>query len=161
MSGATLDIDDSLTSLARDLISKQLTRVSLFRRSNPERFEALLFHGTARMCCLAESLDQRSLCSWPSCKLCGVINQSFSVAECGTSFCRRSPNYRLKHHSTGRKNKFTRFGKGIYTTSSSSSALLSRASEIDTISLLIQKPTPISNKSKPQGHKSSLLRAFF
>lgn len=108
----------------RESVSRQLTRVSLFRRSSPERFEALLFHGTARMCSLGESIEQRSLCSWPSCKLCGVINQSFSVAECG------------------RKNKFTRFGKGIYTTSASSKAD-SYFEQIETVGTQIKPSTRI------------------
>ncbi|TCD61866.1 Iron-sulfur clusters transporter atm1, mitochondrial [Steccherinum ochraceum] len=66
--------------------------------------EALLFHGTTRGCLLAESSDKVTLCASPQCYLCGIIRESYDVGKCG------------------RKNKFSRFGRGIYTSSCSSKA---------------------------------------
>ncbi|TFK36683.1 hypothetical protein BDQ12DRAFT_609443 [Crucibulum laeve] len=75
-------------------------------RSNPAN-EQLLFHGTNRCCMLAEDGTRIRLCSLSECFLCGVIRNSFDIRKCGT------------------KNKFRRFGTGIYTTSCSSSKLYS------------------------------------
>jgi len=66
--------------------------------------EALLFHGTTRGCLLAETSDRTSLCALPTCYLCNILRESFDVSKCG------------------RKNKFSRFGRGIYTSSCSSKA---------------------------------------
>ncbi|KAH8092611.1 hypothetical protein BXZ70DRAFT_1010696 [Cristinia sonorae] len=66
--------------------------------------EALLFHGTTRGCLLGESSDDVSLCGSPQCYLCNILRESFDVNKCGL------------------KNKFSRFGRGIYTSSCSSKA---------------------------------------
>ncbi|KAF8646212.1 hypothetical protein AX16_007353 [Volvariella volvacea WC 439] len=66
--------------------------------------EQLLFHGTTRQCLLAEHDDSTTLCMLPECSLCCIIRNSFDVARCGS------------------KNKFRRFGTGIYTTGCSSKA---------------------------------------
>ncbi|KAF9463920.1 hypothetical protein BDZ94DRAFT_1257762 [Collybia nuda] len=66
--------------------------------------ERLLFHGTARCCLLAEDSSRVRLCNLPECYLCCVIRSSFEVQRCGT------------------RNKFRRFGTGIYTSECSSKA---------------------------------------
>ncbi|KAI0695394.1 hypothetical protein BC835DRAFT_1414907 [Cytidiella melzeri] len=66
--------------------------------------ELLLFHGTTRGCLLAENSTAGLLCNLPECYLCGIIRESFDMKKCGS------------------KNKFSRFGTGIYTSSCSSKA---------------------------------------
>ncbi|KAF9037693.1 hypothetical protein BJ165DRAFT_1532341 [Panaeolus papilionaceus] len=66
--------------------------------------EQLLFHGTNRSCKLAEDSSRVLLCGLTDCNLCSVIRNSFDIKRCGS------------------KNKFKRFGTGIYTTSCSSKA---------------------------------------
>ncbi|KAF8626115.1 hypothetical protein AX17_006610 [Amanita inopinata Kibby_2008] len=66
--------------------------------------EQLLFHGTTRRCLLGEDSSSVYLCDLPECLLCNVIRNSFDVQRCGM------------------KNKFRRFGTGIYSTACSSKA---------------------------------------
>ncbi|KAK7682517.1 hypothetical protein QCA50_014317 [Cerrena zonata] len=66
--------------------------------------EALLFHGTNRACLLGETPENVMPCKLPQCSLCFIIRESFDVRRCGN------------------KNKFARFGKGIYTSACSSKA---------------------------------------
>ncbi|PFH48378.1 hypothetical protein AMATHDRAFT_5871 [Amanita thiersii Skay4041] len=66
--------------------------------------EQLLFHGTTRCCRLGEDTSSVYLCDVPDCLLCNVIRKSYDVDRCGM------------------KNKFRRFGTGIYSTSCSSKA---------------------------------------
>ncbi|KAF9444459.1 ADP-ribosylation [Macrolepiota fuliginosa MF-IS2] len=66
--------------------------------------EQLLFHGTNRACSLGEDGASTDLCQRPDCYLCSIIRNSFDITKCGT------------------KNRFHRFGTGIYTTSVSSKA---------------------------------------
>lgn len=63
-----------------------------------------LFHGTTRACRLGEGSHNLVFCELSDCSLCSIIRNSFDVAMCG------------------RKNKFSRFGVGIYTTPCSSKA---------------------------------------
>ncbi|RDB15426.1 hypothetical protein Hypma_004173 [Hypsizygus marmoreus] len=79
--------------------------------SNPKRpqecfygNEQVLFHGTTRRCQLGVGWFDVSPCDDASCRLCGIVKFSFDVNRCGT------------------RNAFTRFGRGIYTTSCSSKA---------------------------------------
>ncbi|KDR68590.1 hypothetical protein GALMADRAFT_78358 [Galerina marginata CBS 339.88] len=73
------------------------------RTKNPAN-EQLLFHGTNRFCRLGEDGSRVRLCNLSRCHLCCIIRNSFDVRKCGT------------------KNKFRRFGTGIYTTACSSKA---------------------------------------
>ncbi|KAI0337034.1 ADP-ribosylation [Trametopsis cervina] len=73
-------------------------------RPQPEVQESLLFHGTTRGCLLAENERNGLLCNLPDCYLCSIIREGFDLQKCG------------------RKNKFSRFGTGIYTSSCSSKA---------------------------------------
>lgn len=66
--------------------------------------EKLLFHGTNRCCLLTEDTSRDCLCEIQECHLCRIIQNSFDISKCGM------------------KNKFRRFGTGIYTTSCSSKA---------------------------------------
>jgi len=66
--------------------------------------EQLLFHGTNRYCQLAEDGRRLRLCDLPACHLCCIVRNSFDINKCGI------------------KNKFRRFGTGIYFTSCSSKA---------------------------------------
>ncbi|KAI0784002.1 hypothetical protein BC629DRAFT_1594120 [Irpex lacteus] len=75
-----------------------------FTTSQVDVKETLLFHGTTRGCLLAESEKNGLLCNLPECHLCNIIRESFDMRKCGS------------------KNKFSRFGTGIYTSSCSSKA---------------------------------------
>ncbi|KAF8730638.1 hypothetical protein AX14_005327 [Amanita brunnescens Koide BX004] len=75
---------------------------NFFTQSNGN--EQLLFHGTTRGCALGEDGNSVYLCNLPDCLLCNVIRNSFDVEKCGL------------------KNKFRRFGSGIYVTACSSKA---------------------------------------
>ncbi|KAF8630193.1 hypothetical protein AX15_003068 [Amanita polypyramis BW_CC] len=66
--------------------------------------EQLLFHGTTRGCLLGEENSSVYLCELTDCLLCNIIRNSFDVEKCGL------------------KNKFRRFGSGIYVTACSSKA---------------------------------------
>jgi len=82
-----------------------LSSPSLRNRTKNPVNEQLLFHGTNRYCRLAEDSTRTRLCQSSKCYLCCVIRNSFEVKRCGT------------------KNRFRRFGTGIYTTACSSSKL--------------------------------------
>lgn len=75
---------------------------SLFWKADPN--EQLLFHGTTRACLLGEDANSVYLCDIPDCLLCNVLRDSFDVDKCGN------------------KNKFKRFGAGIYVSACSSKA---------------------------------------
>lgn len=64
----------------------------------------LRWHGTLRACRLGDVDRERVCCSIPYCSLCGIIKSSFQIV-----------------HSTRRFN-YGRFGKGIYTSATSSKA---------------------------------------
>lgn len=64
----------------------------------------LFFHGTNRSCRLGESKLEDALCNKSRCNMCGIIRRSYDVTRCGT------------------KHKFSRFGRGIYTSACSSKA---------------------------------------
>ncbi|KAJ7614079.1 hypothetical protein FB45DRAFT_937901 [Roridomyces roridus] len=66
--------------------------------------EQLLFHGTNRSCLLGDGKQRTRPCSTSQCLLCAVIRKSFDVAR------------------SGKRHKFRRFGRGIYTTACSSKA---------------------------------------
>jgi len=66
--------------------------------------ESLLFHGTNRACLLGENPKNVLLCKLSGCSLCTIIRESYDLNKCGT------------------KNRFSRFGTGIYTSSCSSKA---------------------------------------
>ncbi|KAI0080962.1 ADP-ribosylation [Panus rudis PR-1116 ss-1] len=66
--------------------------------------EALLFHGTTRACLFGETPQSVLPCKLSGCSLCAIVRDSFDVNKCGN------------------KHKFSRFGKGIYTSSCSSKA---------------------------------------
>ncbi|KAF9001575.1 hypothetical protein BDQ17DRAFT_1281419 [Cyathus striatus] len=66
--------------------------------------EQLLFHGTNRRCLLGEDSTRVRLCPLAECFLCSVVRGSYDIEKCGV------------------KNKFRRFGTGIYTTACSSKA---------------------------------------
>ncbi|KAF8343525.1 hypothetical protein F5887DRAFT_289226 [Amanita rubescens] len=75
---------------------------NFFTKSNGN--EQLLFHGTTRGCLLGEDNNSVFLCNLTDCLVCNVIRNSFDVGKCGL------------------KNKFRRFGSGIYVTACSSKA---------------------------------------
>ncbi|KAF9440535.1 ADP-ribosylation [Macrolepiota fuliginosa MF-IS2] len=85
----------------RDRVLRDM-RALMHQTDSPN--EQLLFHGTNRVCSLGEDNTSTHLCQLPECHLCCIIRNSFDVKKCGT------------------KNKFCRFGTGIYTTSVSSKA---------------------------------------
>ncbi|KAF9444467.1 hypothetical protein P691DRAFT_778246 [Macrolepiota fuliginosa MF-IS2] len=85
----------------RDRILGDMSRL-MHQTNSPN--EQLLFHGTNRTCSLGEGRANTDLCQRPECYLCCIIRNSFDITKCGT------------------KNKFRRFGTGIYTTSVSSKA---------------------------------------
>ncbi|KAJ6544998.1 hypothetical protein DFH09DRAFT_1172433 [Mycena vulgaris] len=92
--------EESLISYLRYRALIELSRVP--RHPN----EQLLFHGTNQRCSLGkgEGKQRTRLCNIPECLLCSVIRTSFDVENCG------------------KRHKFRRFGKGIYTTGCSSKA---------------------------------------
>ncbi|KAJ7111953.1 ADP-ribosylation [Mycena epipterygia] len=90
--------EESLVSFLRYRALVELSRVS--RHAN----EQLLFHGTNQRCLLGDARQRTRLCNIPECLLCSVIRNSFDVENCG------------------KRHKFRRFGKGIYTTACSSKA---------------------------------------
>ncbi|KZT28139.1 hypothetical protein NEOLEDRAFT_1059572, partial [Neolentinus lepideus HHB14362 ss-1] len=65
------------------------------------------FHGTKRACSLGDG-GSTALCSFKECSLCGIIKTSFKVSVAGLS----NPWHR----------KPGRFGRGIYTSATSSKA---------------------------------------
>ncbi|KAF9492342.1 ADP-ribosylation [Pleurotus eryngii] len=85
----------------RTLIDSQLTSTTL--KPLPGN-ESLMFHGTNRRCQIGDEKGNVMLCSLPECFLCSVLRGSYDIAKCGS------------------KNRFKRFGTGIYTSSCSSKA---------------------------------------
>jgi len=71
--------------------------------------ERLRFHGTKRACGLGDRGGSPILCNQSRCSLCSIIMESFKLDRCGT-------NSRLADTAAGR------FGRGIYTTPTSSKA---------------------------------------
>lgn len=86
----------------RDRVCNDLS--DLCRRQVNSSNEQFLFHGTNRACSLGEDRSSTHLCMLPECHLCCIVRSSFDIRKCG------------------QKNKFRRFGTGIYTTSVSSKA---------------------------------------
>ncbi|KAJ7081842.1 hypothetical protein B0H15DRAFT_447957 [Mycena belliarum] len=66
--------------------------------------EQLLFHGTNQRCLLGDGKQRPRPCDIAECLLCSVLRNSFEV------------------ENSGKRHKFRRFGKGIYTTACSSKA---------------------------------------
>lgn len=66
--------------------------------------ETLLFHGTDRLCAIGEHRKSILPCFAPACRLCCIIRRSYDIRKSRT------------------KHNFSRFGKGVYTTSCSSKA---------------------------------------
>ncbi|KAF9790506.1 hypothetical protein BJ322DRAFT_394756 [Thelephora terrestris] len=64
----------------------------------------LFFHGTNRACALGDRKINDELCNNNKCNLCGIIRSSYDLAKSGS------------------KHKFSRFGRGIYTSACSSKA---------------------------------------
>ncbi|KZT64779.1 hypothetical protein DAEQUDRAFT_759736 [Daedalea quercina L-15889] len=62
------------------------------------------WHGTARCCNIGDTDDKRDMCQNDACSLCGIIRTSFRKVK------------------AGERNNFGRFGRGIYTTGTSSKA---------------------------------------
>ncbi|KAH9830118.1 ADP-ribosylation [Rhodofomes roseus] len=88
-------VDDKFTQYQRAITSKRNVA-----RGNTR----LLWHGTIRACRIGDNSSMGNVCNRPSCSVCGIIRTSFSIARVG------------QHH------KFSQFGKGIYTTGTSSKA---------------------------------------
>ncbi|KZT28143.1 ADP-ribosylation [Neolentinus lepideus HHB14362 ss-1] len=76
------------------------------KRELPGGNECRRFHGTNRACCLGEN-GQTTLCDSENCSLCGILKYGFKLDLAG----RNKPWG--KHHGG-------RFGRGIYTSSTSS-----------------------------------------
>lgn len=64
----------------------------------------LFFHGTNRACRLGDKKTDTELCNNTRCHMCGIIRASYDITKCGS------------------KHKFSRFGRGIYTSACSSKA---------------------------------------
>ncbi|KAJ7683701.1 hypothetical protein B0H17DRAFT_1073806 [Mycena rosella] len=90
--------EESLISYLRYRALVEISRVP--RHAN----EQLLFHGTNQRCSLGDGKQRPRLCNIPECLLCSVLRNSFEVENCG------------------KRHKFRRFGKGVYTTACSSKA---------------------------------------
>ncbi|KAJ7472736.1 hypothetical protein FB451DRAFT_1339532 [Mycena latifolia] len=93
--------EESLISYLRYRICSALVEISCVPRYANEQ---LLFHGTNQRCLLGDGKQPARLCNIPECLLCSVLRNSFEVENCG------------------KRHKFRRFGKGIYTTACSSKA---------------------------------------
>ncbi|KAF8150097.1 hypothetical protein B0H34DRAFT_732418 [Crassisporium funariophilum] len=109
------------------------------RTNNPAN-EQLLFHGTNRVCRLAEDGSRVRLCNLPTCHLCCVIRNSFDVRKCGT------------------KHKFRRFGTGIYTTACSSKAddYMSNADDLSKSRVLLVSRVVVGNPHRRRQNATSI-----
>jgi len=105
--------------------------------------EHLLFHGTSRACALGETGDNVRLCRLARCSLCSVIRSSYDINLCGT------------------KNKFSRFGQGIYTTKCSSKADDYTSSERSDLKLrfLLVNTVVVGWQNKRMRNKKSMVNA--
>lgn len=92
----------SVVISSRDRVCIDLPDISSHTFISPN--EQFLFHGTDRACSLGEDPASTNLCMLPECHLCCIVRNSFDISKCG------------------QKNKFRRFGTGIYATSVSSKA---------------------------------------
>ncbi|KAJ7471408.1 hypothetical protein B0H11DRAFT_1368148 [Mycena galericulata] len=90
--------DEKLTPFLRYRALVEISRVPRYAN------EQLLFHGTNRSCLLGDGKKRTRPCTTSRCLLCAVIRNSFDVAK------------------SGKRHKFRRFGRGIYTTACSSKA---------------------------------------
>ncbi|KAF9556032.1 ADP-ribosylation [Agrocybe pediades] len=109
------------------------------RTKNPVN-EQLLFHGTNRYCKLVEDSTRTRLCQSSKCYLCCVIRNSFDIKRCGT------------------KNKFRRFGTGIYTTACSSKAddYTKNGDETTQLRVLLVSRVVVGNPYKLRENATSL-----
>ncbi|KAF5326715.1 hypothetical protein D9619_004279 [Psilocybe cf. subviscida] len=110
------------------------------RRKNPVN-EQFLFHGTNRYCRLAEDAGRLRLCLLSKCHLCNIIRNSFDVGKCG------------------KKHKFRRFGKGIYTSacSSKSDDYTLNGDEGSNLRVLLVTRVVVGNPHRLQENATSLL----
>jgi hypothetical protein len=89
---------DSLSSFNRTLIESKRNCVLDGQKPGNEQ---LRYHGTHRNCFLGDK-NQLKLCKKPNCSLCNIIRSSFDINKFGR--------------------RWGRFGKGIYTSATSSKA---------------------------------------
>ncbi|EPS93941.1 hypothetical protein FOMPIDRAFT_93895 [Fomitopsis schrenkii] len=83
----------------------QRYKLAIERKSNvPGGNSKRLWHGTVRACTVGNSETETQLCNNALCSLCSIMRASFRVAR------------------VGKRYSFKRFGRGIYTTSTSSKA---------------------------------------
>jgi hypothetical protein len=85
----------------------------------------LFFHGTNRACALGDKKINDELCNNNKCNLCGIIRSSYDLAKSGMWLLGFTLAIGLSADivPVGSKHKFSRFGRGIYTSACSSSRI--------------------------------------